>query len=62
MYNVDSSKLDSKLQRGALISVLHPEAKVVVFQGFNYTTVQLFEPTKLRVNDVWLSKEEFSPA
>jgi hypothetical protein len=54
--------VDQKLVKDALISVLHPEAKVVSFEGFNYTSIQIFEPNKLRINDSWLSKEDFKPA
>jgi hypothetical protein len=50
------------LKKDAIISVLHPEAKVIHFESFKYTSVQIFEPVKLRVNNAWLTKEDFSPA
>jgi hypothetical protein len=53
---VDTEKVDEKLKKDALISILHPEAKVVNFEGFTYTSVQIFEPIKLRINDSWLTK------
>ena len=56
LYNVDTEKVDEKLKKDALISILHPEAVVVSFDGFTYTSVQIFEPIKLRINDTWLSK------
>jgi hypothetical protein len=34
----------------------------VEYKGQSYVSVQVFEPIKLRVNDSWLSKEEFNPA
>jgi hypothetical protein len=39
---VGSEKVDESLKKDALISILHPEAKVVNFEGFNYTSVQIF--------------------
>lgn len=62
LYNTDAKKVDEKLKKDALISILHPEAKVVQFEGFSYTSVQIFEPFKLRINDSWLTKEAFNPA
>ena len=53
---MDNEKVDKKLVKDALINVLNPEAKVVTFQGFTYTSIQIFEPIKLRVNDAWLTK------
>jgi len=61
LYNVNNVKIDEKLKKNALISIVHPEVKEVVFEGLNYISVQLFEPTKLRIDDGWLSKEEFNP-
>ena len=50
------------MQKDALVSILNPEVKVVEYEGFRYSSVQVFEPIKLRVNDTWLTKEEFNPA
>lgn len=54
--------MDIKLTKDALVNVLNPEAKIVSFEAFNYTSIQIFEPNKLRINDTWLNKEVFNPA
>ena len=62
LYNIDVVKVGSKMQKDVLVSVLNPEIKNVVYEGFKYTSVQVFEPIKLRINESWLTKEEFNPA
>jgi len=42
LYNVNNVKIDEKLKKNALISIVHPEVKEVVFEGLNYISVQLF--------------------
>jgi hypothetical protein len=42
MYNVAGDKLDQRLGKEVLISILNPEAKIVTYEGFTFTSVQVF--------------------
>ena len=62
MYNVAGDKVDQRLGKEVLISILNPEAKIVAYEGFTFTSVQVFEPVTLRINGQPITKEEFNPA
>jgi len=62
MYNVAGEKVDQRLGKEVLISILNPEAKIVAYEGFTFTSVQVFEPVTLRINGQPITKEEFNPA
>lgn len=61
LYNIRAETVDTKITKDALLTIREPLVKHAEFQGFKYHIVQVFDISKMYINQTRLSHEDFNP-